>query len=291
MRIRNPVRRATSVLLLAGLIVGGAVVGGAVVAAPAAAVPGLTLVTAVSPLDSASSKEALAQCPSGTRVLGGGGYIEGGDRQVHFIRLQALGSSDRFAAGAAENGAYPANWRVYAYGICGRAPAGLEYVSFQSPRNSHAYKQVYANCSPGKRVVSAGARVYGGNGDVVLQRFTPGQDLVEVEAREDEDGYNGAWMVWAHAVCADPLPGWELVVSTTPSNSNDKVNNVLCPAGKRLHGMGSAVNGTSAPDAGQAIHTAVIPSAPLTGATTIVLEDVTGIESNWFTSLVAVCAT
>jgi hypothetical protein len=77
------------------------------VATPAIAVPGLTLVTAASGYDSTSSKEVLARCPSGTRILGGGGFIEGGDRQVHLVRLQALGSSDRFAAGAQENGGLP----------------------------------------------------------------------------------------------------------------------------------------------------------------------------------------
>jgi hypothetical protein len=278
-------------LAATGSILVGLTAGGVVVATPASAVPGLTFVTAVSPLDSASSKEALATCPSGSRVLGGGGYIQGGGRQVHLTRLQALGSSDRFAAGAEENGAYAGSWRVYAYGICARAPAGLEYVTFQSPRDSNAYKQVHAKCSPGKRVVSAGARIYGGNGDVVLLRFQPGLDQVEVEAVEDEDGHSGDWMVWAHGVCADPLAGWELVSGATPTNSSDKVNSVGCPAGKRLHGFGSAMNGESQADWGEAIHAGAYPDAGLTTATTVVLEDVTGIANSWFTSIVAICAT
>jgi hypothetical protein len=254
-------------------------------------VPGLTLVTAASPSDSASGKEALAQCPSGTRVLGGGGFVEGAGRQVHLIRLQALGSSDRFAAAAAENGAYAADWRVHAYAICARSPAGLEYVSFQSARDSSAFKQARARCSPGKRVVSAGARIHGGDGNVVLLRFTPGQDIVEVEAVEDEGGHAGDWMVWAHAVCADPLPGIELVVSTTPPDSDDVANGAVCPAGKQLHGFGSAMNGEAPADWGQAIHTAAYPDAALTTATTVVVEDPTGIANDWFTSIVAVCAT
>jgi hypothetical protein len=277
--------------LAIGLILVGLAAGGVAVATPASAVPGLTLVTAASAFDTASGKEALAQCPSGTRVLGGGGFIQNGDRQVHLTRLQALGSSDRFAAGAQENGAYGANWRVHAYAICARPPAGLEYVSFQSERNSNPFKQARARCSPGKRVISAGARIHGGDGNVVLLRFTPGQDIVEAEAVEDEDGYGGSWILWAHGVCADPLPGLELVVSTTPPNSTDTVNSAVCPAGKRLHGFGSAMNGESPSDWGQAIHTGAYPNAALTTATTTVLEDTTGIANNWFTSMVAVCAT
>jgi hypothetical protein len=277
-------------LVATGLVLAGLTLSGLAVAIPAVAVPGLTLVTAASGHDSTSSKEALARCPSGTRILGGGGFIEGGDRQVHLIRLQALGSSDRFAAGAQENGAYPASWRVYAYGICGQAPAGLEYVSYQSGRSSSNYKQVHAHCSPGKRVISAGARIYGGGGDVVLLRFMPGQDLVDVEGVEDEDGYAGDWMVWGHAVCADPLPGLELVVSTTPHDSSDKVDSATCPRGKRLHGLGGAMNGESTGDWGQARFTGAYPDAALTSATTIMLEDPTGIANEWFTSTAAICA-
>jgi hypothetical protein len=278
-------------LAATGSVLVGLAAGGIVAAAPASAVPGLTLVTALSPWDSAGSKEALASCPRGTRILGGGGYVQGGGRQVHLTRLQALGSSDRYAAGAQENGAYAGSWRVYAYGICGRAPAGLEYVSFSSPRDSDPHKQVRAMCSAGKRVVSAGARVYGGTGDVVLLRFQPGQDQVEVEAVEDEAGSSADWMVWAHGVCADPLPGWELVSGATPADSGDKVNSVACPAGKRLHGFGSAMNGADPADWGQAIHTGAYPDAALTTATTVVVEDVTGIANAWFTSAVAICAT
>jgi hypothetical protein len=278
-------------LAVTGSALVGLAAGGVVAAAPASAVPGLTLVTATSPWDSTGSKESLASCPRGTRILGGGGYVQGGGRQVHLTRLQALGSSDRFAAGAQENGAYAGSWRVYAYGICGRAPAGLEYVSFQSPRDSDAHKQVRATCSAGRRVVSAGARIYGGAGDAVLLRFQPGQDQVEVEAVEDENGYGGDWMVWAHGVCADPLPGWQLVSGATPADSSDKVNSVTCPAGKRLHGFGSAMNGESPADWGEAIHTGAYPDAGLTAATTVVVEDVTGIANAWFTSTVAICAT
>ena len=115
-------------LAATGAILVGLTAGGVVAATPASAVPGLTFVTAASPLDSVSSKEALATCPSGTRVLGGGGYVQGGGRQVHLIRLQALGNSDRFAAGAEENGAYAGSWRVYAYGICARPPAAWRWL-------------------------------------------------------------------------------------------------------------------------------------------------------------------
>lgn len=72
------------------LILAATVAAALIPAAPAAAVPGLQLVTAASVADSSKSKEALAICPTGKAVLGGGGFISGGGRQVHFHRLQAL---------------------------------------------------------------------------------------------------------------------------------------------------------------------------------------------------------
>lgn len=278
-------------LTAAGSILVTLIAGGLVAAAPASAVPGLTLVAAASPVNSASSKEVLAACPRGTRILGGGGFIAGGGRQVHLTRLQALGAGDQFVARAEENGAYFANWQVFAYGICGQAPAGLAYVTAAAgQRSSSTFKQAHATCAPGKRTISAGATVVDGNGEVVLVTFQPGQDLVTAEAHEDEDGYRGDWSVLAHAVCSDPLPGWQLVTHPTPSNSSDKVNSATCPAGKRLHGFGSAVNGGDGVP-GQVIHAASYPlDVGLTTAATVAREDATGAPQNWFTSIVAICA-
>ncbi|MDG4770186.1 hypothetical protein [Solwaraspora sp. WMMD792] len=276
-------------LALAALVAAGSTLVGVAVAAPASAVPGLVFVSGVSALDSTSSKEALAVCPAGTRILGGGGYVSGGGRQVGFTRLQALGSSDRFAAGAAENGAYAGNWRVYAYGICGRAPAGLQYVSFQTASNSDSYKAATATCPAGKQLISVGARTLNGAGNVVIDDLRPNGALTSatVTGYEDEAGYAGSWSLWSYGVCANPLPGLQLVTATSAVNSTDKVVGASCPAGKRLHGLGAEITG----GVGQAIHAGVYPDAALTSAVDISLEDPTGIPGNWYTRAYAICAT
>jgi hypothetical protein len=274
---------------LAALVVAGSTPVGVAVATPASAVPGVVFVSGVSALNSTSSKEALAVCPAGTRILGGGGYIKGGGRRVGFTRLQALGSSDRFAAGAAENGAYAKSWRVHAYGICGTAPAGLEYISFRTGGNSSGYKIATANCSAGKKLISVGARTTLGGGNLVIDDLRPNAALTSatVTGYEDEDGYGGNWSLWAYGVCANPLPGLELVTATSAVNSADKVVGATCPVGKDLHGLGAETAGA----VGQTIHAGVYPDATLTSTVDLSLEDPTGISGNWYTRAYAICAT
>jgi hypothetical protein len=121
--------RGRALLAVAGVIIATGLVQVATTGA-ALAVPDIGFEMGQSPYDSVATKSATATCPEGKRILGGGGYITGGGRRVQFTRLQPNGSSDTYVATATEIGAYAGNWRVSAYGICGEAPAGLEYRSF-----------------------------------------------------------------------------------------------------------------------------------------------------------------
>lgn len=221
--------------------------GTAVAAVPAAGVPGLTRIAAATAADSTTSKEALAQCPSGTRVLGGGGYIDGGGGYVHLTRLQALGSSDRFAAAAAEHGSYGGDWRVVAYAICGREPAGLVYPSFHTGTDSSGFKSATASCPGRTQLISTGARTTGGGGQVVIDDLAPSASLTwqQTTAYEDADGYAGDWSLWAHAVCAEPLPGLELRTATglLPPTQDFVTVEAVCPPGTQLHGLGGSISG------------------------------------------------
>lgn len=133
--------------------------------------------------------------------------------------MQALGSSDRFAVGAEENGAYAADWRVRAYGICGREPAGLEYISFHTITDSSDYKIADAYCPRGKRLLSTGMRIHGGTGNVVAEGFGPvvsSNDQVRAWAYEDENGYRGEWSMWATVCAPTRCPAWCRTTSPSP---------------------------------------------------------------------------
>lgn len=271
---------------LAGLI---ALAATASISAPATAVPGLVRVIAVSAFDSSPVKEALAQCPAGTRVLGGGGFIAGGGGNVHLFRLQALGSSDRFAAAAAETGVYAGNWRVTSYAICGQQPAGLVYVSNQTVSDSDGHKSTSIDCPAGRTAISYGARVSGDNGNVVIRSMgpTPGLSGTQSSADEVEGGFAGNWSLWAHAVCANPLPGQQVVwADAVPADSNNDTIAVNCPAGKRAHGVGSVI----VPSFGEVFHQGIVPNAALTAVTAWAVEDTNGAAHNWWTRVYAVCA-
>lgn len=275
-------------LAAAGLVLLGAAAVEVAAAAPASAVPNLVLVSAQSAYDSAGEKSATAACPTGTRVLGGGAYIYGGNRHVHLTRLQALGSSDTYVASATEGPGYSGNWRVYAYGICGQAPAGLEYVSYHSFNNSDGYKSATATCPAGKKLISVGARTHGGGGQVVIDDIMPSNTLnwVQVTTYEDESGYAGNWSMWAYGVCANPLPGLEFRTATGPVDSTDDVVGVACSPGKKVHGVGGSING----GLGEVRYAGLYPAGGLGSATAIALEEPNGQSTTWYTRVYAICA-
>jgi hypothetical protein len=231
-------------------------------------------------------QEALAQCPQGTRVLGGGGYIEGGERRVHLVRLQALGSSDQFAAGAEEYGSFGQMWRVTSYAICGQAPRGLEYRSFSTGRAPAAFKEAEAHCSPGKRVISTGGRVYGGGGHVALVTFWPAPDYVLAEGAVAEASDGGEWMLWSHAVCADLTEVANHYYGTGVPDSQDKVRVSTCPPGTDLYGLGGRLQ---SPISGKAFYAAAYPDAALTAVTTDAREYPGGTTDEWGSITTAIC--
>jgi hypothetical protein len=208
---------------------------------------------------------------------------------VQFTRLQASGGSDTFYAAAIEIGDYDEDWRVHAYAMCANQPGGLEYVSFATGANSDSFKTATATCTGSKRVISAGARIINGDGQVMLDDMAPNGPLTSVTATayEDDTTYSGNWSLSAYAVCANPLPGLEFRTdSDLPSDSDDNLAFVNCPAGKRIHGLGARMTGA----VGEAFHTGIYPDAGLTTGTAISLEDHNGYANDWYNSIYVICA-
>lgn len=230
----------------------------------------------------------MASCPTGKRVLGGGGFITGGNRKVHFTRLQALGSSDQFTTVAAENGTYTAAWQVHAYAICGTAPAGLEYTSFLTLSDSADSKTATATCPAGKKLLSTGGRVLNGNGRVVLNGMVPSATLTSntTTAYEDQAGFAGNWSLHSYGVCATALAGLQLVQASTVADSSDDVVQAVCPIGKFTHGLGATMSSPT----GEATFGGLYPSAALDATVAITLEDTDGFAGNWSTRVYAICA-
>src|SRR5262245_16919472 len=89
---------------LCGALASCSLAGGA---SEALAVPGLARVDAAGVSDSSTQKTVAADCPTGKRVVGGGGDVLNGNGEVVLERLQpdrAMTGEERFVAGASEDG-------------------------------------------------------------------------------------------------------------------------------------------------------------------------------------------
>jgi hypothetical protein len=280
-------RMAAAVLALVG-----GLAASTVAAQPASAAPGMVRVAVQTAQNGDELKEILAPCPTHTRVYGGGGYVTGGGRRVHLIRLQPSSTQNGWLAAAQEipGGADVGEWRLYAYAICGPALPGLQYVADSSGQDSQTAKDAHATCPGFKLLVAAGARVVDGEGTVVIDDLQIGSDsqTVHAWAVEREGGSAAVWGVWAFAVCADRtgLPGYGVAELTSANNPNDKNITVSCPAGETVYGLGGALFNSG----GDAHYKGAAPNAALTSVSLYTPVDETGAPQAWRSTAQAVCA-
>jgi len=173
------------------------------------------------------------------------------------------------------------------------AVPGLQRTARTSVSDSSTFKTVAARCPVGKRVLGGGGTITGGRGQVVLQQLQPVQtatdDRFVVGAREDGTGYAGNWQLTAHALCANPLPGYNILPSGSASPSSNSPQNTLSFClGQPLVGFGGSINGA----AGQ-VHLTNLASGSTSTfdfATIAAQEDANGFGGAWIVFVYAVCA-
>ena len=173
------------------------------------------------------------------------------------------------------------------------AVPGLQRIAKTSVSNSSTSKTVAARCPVGKRVLGGGGTVTGGRGQVVLERLEPVQtatdDRFVVGAREDGTGYSSNWRLTAYALCANPLPVYGILPSTSGSPSSNSPQNTLSFCiGQPLVGFGGRVNG----GAGQVHLTNLVSDSNGTVDFTPIAaqEDANGFDGAWTVTAYAVCA-
>ena len=174
------------------------------------------------------------------------------------------------------------------------AVPGLQRITKTSVSDSSTSKTVAANCPAGKRVLGGGGTVTGGRGQVVLERLEPVQtatnDRFVVGAREDGTGYSRNWQLTAYALCANPLPAYGILPSTSGSpSSNSPQSTISFCIGQPEVGFGGRING----GAGQVHLTNLVADSNGTVDFTSIaaLEDVNGFSGAWTVTAYAVCAT
>jgi hypothetical protein len=258
MKAHHLKQRVTS-LVAAVAVTAGVTVAVQLTGMPAAsAIAGLVKVNGpTSAIDSQPTKTDRADCPAGTRVIGGGGWVHAlaaaDSAKVALVALQpvhpASGPDHYVAVGQEITPNITTNWWVQAYAICASPVSGLQIISKTSSSRAQA-ADVF--CPAGQQPLGGGGRVDNPTNRVALVGATPtetaGNRKYSAYARADRLDYTGLWTVTVYAVCAPTPPGYEVVYAHStggPSDTN-KVAFVSCPSGKRVHGAAGTVN-VSAP--------------------------------------------
>lgn len=264
-------------------------------AAPAAAIPGLGNVSAATVVDSSVFKSAIATCPAGQRVIGGGGRLTLATGEVSITYLAPTTTTTAYEARAYEDfDGFAGNWGLVVTAICAPTPAGYAIVTAASPMASPATASVVATCPAGLQALGTGGSVYPGRGVVLLTGIIPspgvGPTSVTTTGAEIAGGFGGTWNVQAWAICAAPVAGHTVAVTTSLGNSfSPKAQTATCPAGLSVHGVGFQFGGGT----GEILLNAASPSpaAPVgTSVPVLASEDQGGFAGNWAIRSYASCA-
>jgi hypothetical protein len=170
----------------------------------------------------------------------------------------------------------------------GARVTGLQRVTSNVLFDSSSPKTGTAACGGSRRVLGGAGEVAFPLGEVILDDVRPNAALTSVfmQALEDETGFASDWAAVAHAICADPLPGLQLVSATSAFDSSNKSVTATCPAGKQALGALGEINAGS----GQVILDDVRPNPGLTSVTVQGVEDETGQAGGWSITAHAICA-
>jgi hypothetical protein len=279
--------------LLAAAVLATATLG-VVTAAPAQADPGdIVIVTDQSQTNSVEAKGVFVTCPSGTHVLGGGGYVWNGSRRVHIASNTPVDGGVNWTqwwVGAAEirPNDYTGSWRVHGYAICGPWLPGLEYVVEQSLENSTSTRHAHLACPGTKKLLSAGGEIWDEADRVVIDDIGISSDLKSVDVWAIERGAGTAfnWSVVAYGVCvnSNAVANLRRVQSSSASNLVDKTQVADCD-GQQVFGIGM----TQAIAAGHTLLQSIIPSEGAVNGTVAVRHDPDGAPNPWSVTTQLVC--
>ncbi|WP_155353433.1 hypothetical protein [Acrocarpospora macrocephala] len=258
-----------------------------------AAVPGGEVIVAQSSADSLPVKSARAVCPSGKNVVGAGGSVGGflpGLIMTEVVPDATLTSVT--VVGREDEAGTTAQWSFYAYAVCADPLPGLELVTRTSSFSSGPVRSLKILCPAPKRALSAGGRIDGAGGEVLLTNLrvhpfsAPLPNSAYLGATEDDTGASGNWGLHGYAICADPPPGYQVVTYQSPVGSppSQPLQGPACPTGKRVLGVGGQVLSVN----GQVSLRHLIPQS--LAVSVFAMEDHDGTTINWSMGGQAICA-
>jgi hypothetical protein len=141
-----------------------------------------------------------AVCAEGTKTIGGGARVTGGQGQVHLYRARPEGSARRAVwAGAREDrNGYPRDWTLTAYAVCASIDITIVEGSTIQPGIS------LATCPSGEQLIGAGANIGPliGHSDLILETmWANGSVNLNAAGSERPPGIDDDWRVTAYAYC------------------------------------------------------------------------------------------
>jgi len=183
-------------------------------AAPAAAIPGLGNISVATAVNSNVFKSAVATCPAGQRVIGGGARLTISTGEVSITRMAPTAATDGYEAGAYEDvDGFAGAWGLVVTAICANPPPGYTVVTAMSPMGSPATASATATCPGTLQVLGTGGA--------------------------ETPGFAGSWNVQSWAICAAPVAGHTVVVTVgVATSASPKTLTSTCPAGRPVHGVG-----------------------------------------------------
>lgn len=163
------------------------------------------------------------------------------------------------------------------------------HVPAVSAINSVEPKSATANCPAGMVVTGGGfstATGVGNDGSVVMDELIIRDTFVTGTAYEDVNGTSKNWGITVIAVCANPLPGYEIKIGRSVNSGSEfeKPAVATCSPGKSVIGGGFGVTGAL----GEVVVDELLPST--TQVFTKAFEGKAGTSRNWFIDAYAVCA-
>jgi hypothetical protein len=220
---------------------------GSVVSASAAsaAVPGLVPISAETSSDSQVFKQVRVFCPPGLQVVGGSYELTGAEGAV--VLDDFIPSADNLLVSAGEivgpgenSDGTTAFWKIRATAMCANPLPGYS-IQVGTSNFTHTTSQAgRAFCPAGTSVVSGGASLSNGFGQVSTVLLSVGNGVVEADGQTDTDGYSGSWSITAYAICANnTLPGWHVVRQLSPTDVFlSRTETAFCSPGQAAIGVG-----------------------------------------------------
>jgi hypothetical protein len=210
----------------------------------------VSLRRAVEGPSSTTVKNAIAGCPAGTKVLGGGAQVIGGQGEVMLNRYAPVSNTSGEAVQASATARPPGGgfhraraWSLEAYAVCGPPLPGLQIVFADTDESLQRVASAQVKCPAGTKVIAAGGSAGGRNGRASLRDVRPdaaGQTVTVVGADDTTlPSQPGVFLsIRAIAVCATPPPGYEVIRQQTTFDKGNHTLDLVCPDGKIAYGVG-----------------------------------------------------